>query len=186
MLWSILDALYSHPPRAYHNLTHIGDCLDTFDRFRPLAKNPDLIELALWLHDSIYFPDRKDNEERSAAVAGIFCREFGHARMAGPVSVLILATRHTGDPLSGDAALIADIDMAILAAPAAEYGRYAAAIRAEYSFAPDEDYRRGRAAFIRGLLSRPVIYWTAARNEFEEPARANLGAELAKLTGLPG
>lgn len=183
-MYETIEALYSHPRRMYHNLDHVGDCLEVFDEFGG-AQEPVSVELALWLHDCIYEAGRVDNESMSAEVAAMFGRELS---LSPPVVVrvqdLILATRHAGEArrLEGDAALMADVDLAILAAPQEEYDRYAAAIRVEFGFAPDEDYRKGREGFLRTLLARPEIYHTDRfRVRCEAKARGNIEREILGL-----
>jgi predicted metal-dependent HD superfamily phosphohydrolase len=95
---------------------------------------------------------------------------------------LIMATCHNAPDLADDAALIADIDLAILAADPMPYRAYAAAIRAEYSFVPEIAFRPGRAAILQGLLNRPRLYFNpAAHARFDAAARKNLAAEIAAL-----
>ena len=183
-LFNLLESQYSHPPRAYHSLEHVSACLTLLDGCRGLALHADELEFAIWVHDCVYTPQRTDNEERSAAVARLFLRELGAAgEIADRVTRLIMATRHTGQPETGDAALIADIDLAILGSSEADYDRYALGIRAEYSFAPDAEYRHGRTAFLQALLKRPAIYFTSAFSErFEQLSRANIKRELIALS----
>ncbi len=184
-LFAQLEGLYAHPPRAYHSLVHIADCLKKLDEFAGLARDPVVVEWALWLHDCVYEPTRKDNEARSAEVSARFLGELGaDARLAETAGAHIMATRHIGEHLSGDAALVADIDMSILAAEGSAYDRYTAAIRSEYSFASDEDYRKGRGAFLASLLARGAIFHTHEfRGRFEARARANLAREAGQLSG---
>ena len=66
----ILDQ-YTQPHRRYHTMEHIEAVLREFDDARHLAKDPDLMEFALVMHDAIYNPRRDDNEERSAEFADI-------------------------------------------------------------------------------------------------------------------
>lgn len=183
-LFETMEALYAHPRRVYHNLDHIRDCLDLFEEAGG-AEEPVSLELALWLHDCIYQPGRPDNEAMSAKIAAMFGRELALGEgVVRHVQDLILATHHS-DPGPGpgrDAALIADIDLAILGAPEDEYDRYAAAIRVEFGFAPDEDYRKGREGFLRTLLARPRIYRTDLfRIRCEAKARANIEREILGL-----
>jgi predicted metal-dependent HD superfamily phosphohydrolase len=79
----------------------------------------------------------------------------------------------------GDAALVVDIDLAVLAADSASYDAYAAAVRREYASVPDQAFREGRTVVLRGFLERPAIYATPAIHDLRErPARANLRREL--------
>jgi len=179
----MLEVLYQNPPRAYHSLDHIAACLAIFDTHRSLATNPDAVEFALWLHDCIYDPKAKDNESKSAAVARHMLRELNAAAtLQDQVESLIMATLHTRAPLTGDAALLADIDLSILGASPSDYAIYAAAIRAEYSFVPDEVYRPGRSAVLHAFLGRSHIFHTPHfQSSHDSRARANLEAELLLL-----
>ena len=79
-------------------------------------------------------------------------------------------------------ALLVDLDLAILAAPAERYAAYAAAIRREYAHVPEDQFRAGRAAVLAGFLARPRLYASPAlAARWEAPARANLAAECAAL-----
>ncbi|MBK7404362.1 MAG: hypothetical protein IPJ41_06925 [Phycisphaerales bacterium] len=178
-----LDALYNHPPRAYHSLAHIAACLQLLDDHRHLADEPDLVEFALFLHDSVYDPGAPDNESRSADIAeSLLVVLRADEAPAATVRRLIMATRHTGEPLVGDEALLADIDTAILGALPPAYDAYAGAIRAEYGFVADPQYRTGRTAFLRALLDRPHIFHAPTFiRRFEQAARANLARELGAL-----
>jgi len=186
LLWHILAALYAHPPRVYHTLEHVAACLPWLDEARPRMGNVVGVEFALYLHDSVYVPGRADNEARSADVAAMFLTRLGPiaVRHERAVTQLILATRHDGTVLAGDAALLADIDLAILGSLPDNYDAYAAAIREEYGQVDDARYRAGRAQFLRRLLQRARIYHSAWGAEcFEAAVRANLGRELAQLAG---
>ena len=81
-------------------------------------------------------------------------------------------------------AVLCDADLAILGGDAAAYGAYAEAIRQEYAEFPDEVFRPGRAAVLRGLLELPALFRTpVAVERYEARARANLAAEIAALEG---
>src|SRR4051812_20768490 len=67
--FEIIRTAYSVPGRHYHTLTHIVACLDELDVVRPLCRDADAVETALWYHDLVYDPSRADNEERSALAA---------------------------------------------------------------------------------------------------------------------
>ncbi len=63
----------------------------------------------------------------------------------------------THDPDGGDlnGETLCDADLAVLASDPAAYAAYAAAVREEYGFVPDDAFREGRAAVLRHLLDLP-------------------------------
>ena len=183
-----LVAAYAEPHRAYHTLAHIAAVLATLDTLRDEAADWPALQLAAWFHDGVYDPRRADNEAQSAAVATRTLAGLGlPAALIGRVAALILQTQ-THDPAPGDpdAPLLLDADLAILGAAPAEYARFAAAIRQEYAWVPDADYRAGRAAVLRRFLQRPRLYHTARLFDAREAAaRRNLTGEIATLTAGP-
>ena len=180
-----LMASYSEPHRRYHTLQHLRDCLMHFDAARSLAARPDEIELALWFHDAVYEPERKDNEERSADWArGSLLAAGCDAATAERVHALVLATRHDEAAPSddGDTRLLLDIDLASLGSAPARFDDDNRAIRAEYAHVPETDYRIGRRRILEGFVARPRIYRTDAFHDaLEARARENLARALAAL-----
>lgn len=177
--WTRLVQAYEESTRAYHNLTHIADCLYRFDEYLHLAENPVAVELAIWFHDMVYDTRAPDNEERSALAAMDF---LSGTSLGNTVADLIRATNHDGSPGSNDAALLCDIDLSILGREPAEYEAYACAIRKEYAWVPPVDYAKGRIRVLESFLGRPSIFALAEmKNLHEERARANLKREIAGL-----
>lgn len=179
-----LLARWSEPHRNYHTLAHLDACLSGLDAHGGLATDAVAVEAALWFHDAIYDPRAPDNEARSAALAVSVLRATRIANTTlARIERLILATRaHETDADDSDAALLLDLDLAVLGASPAAYRAYAAAIRREYAWVPEPDYRSKRAAVLARFLHRPRLYLTApffARHE--AAARANLAAEIAAL-----
>ncbi len=174
-------AAYAAPGRHYHGLAHLGAVLRDFDAVRPLADDPDACELALWFHDVVWSADGTDCEARSAERARALAGRHGlDAARAGRVAGMILATTHRA-PATGDAGLVQDVDLAILAAAPADFDTYDAAIRREYAHVPEPAFRAGRAAVLEGFLRRPAIYATPAlRERLEAPARSNLERALRR------
>ncbi len=177
-----LAARYAEPHRAYHNLDHIGDCLAHLDEARHLPARPNEVELAIWFHDAIYDSRRHDNEEQSALLAAGQLAAAGVADdVAARVAELIRLTAHTRDDLSGDAAVLCDIDLAILGAAPERFGRYDAAIRREYEWVPEAIYRRERARVLAGFVERPRLYQTPFfYDRWEKQARTNITMALQK------
>ncbi|MCM8797191.1 MAG: N-methyl-D-aspartate receptor NMDAR2C subunit [Candidatus Omnitrophica bacterium] len=179
-----LEKRYHEPHRHYHTLRHLSRCLEELDGARSQADSPFEIELALWFHDAVYDPRRSDNEEASAGLAEESLNGFIDGESLSRVTALILATRHAGPPDTSDERLAADADLAILGSPPDEYREYEEAIRQEYSWAPEDGYRAGRARLLSRLLARPQIYYTGHfRQRYEERARANLSRSISLLRG---
>ena len=178
-----LVARYAEPHRAYHTLEHISECLTHLDMVRHSLARPLEVELALWFHDAIYDPRRGDNEEQSALLAKRQLRAAGvDDHVAARVADLIRLTNHAQDGLTGDAAVLGDIDLAILGAEPGRFARYDAAIRQEYDWVPDPVYRVERGRVLAGFLARPRIYHIPFFfAQLEKPARANLTTALQQL-----
>ncbi|WP_037574916.1 HD domain-containing protein [Phaeacidiphilus oryzae] len=175
---------WSEPHRRYHTVAHLDAVLHEVDALAGYAADPDAVRLAAWFHDAVYRPEHSENEAASARLA---LRALGEAgvpgRRADEVSRLVLLTR-THEPEAGDrdGEVLCDADLAVLAGSPQDYAAYAAAVREEYSFVPDPDFRAGRAAVLRDLLDLPALYRTPpARQRYAERARLNLSTELELL-----
>lgn len=178
-----LLARWAEPWRHYHTLAHLAHCIDGLDTHRELAENPAEIEAALWFHDAVYDPRAADNEVRSAALAReVFTRAKVAATHVDRIDQLILATRAHETDGTADTALLLDLDLAVLGASPADYARYAEAIRREYAWVPEPEYRAKRAAVLRRFMARPALFLTPSLHRlFEAPARRNLAAEIERL-----
>ncbi|MBQ1035564.1 metal-dependent phosphohydrolase [Micromonospora sp. C81] len=182
-----LLARWREPHRRYHTVAHLTAVLDVVDEHADLAGRPDVVRLAAWFHDAVYDPRAVGdaNERDSAALAESVLAGLGvPAPTAAEVHRLVLLTAgHTVAPGDPDGALLCDADLVVLAAPPADYDRYAAAIRREYAHVPEPAFRAGRTAVLTGLLALPALFRLpplAAR--WEEPAQGNVRRELAALS----
>ncbi|WP_332877374.1 HD domain-containing protein [Massilia sp. S19_KUP03_FR1] len=175
-----LLASYAEPARHYHTLQHLAECLALCDEFAHLAERPGEVAIALWFHDAVYQPPAKDNEARSAAWAGAALGEAGAARaVIDRVQALVMATARHDAPGEIDAALVIDIDLAILGANPHRFAQYEAQIRAEYGAVPPHLFQDKRRAVLAHFLARPALYTTPAlRTRFEYQARKNLQGAL--------
>ncbi len=180
-----LLARWAEPQRRYHSTDHLAAVLAHVDVLEAHAAEPDVVRLAAWFHDAVYRPDRSENEERSAALAERALPEAGVG--PGPTAEVARLVRLTvsHDPRPGDAngAVLCDADLAILATPPGAYAAYAAAVREEYGFVPDDAFRAGRADVLRGLLALPALFHTPhGATHWEAVARHNLSTELKLLS----
>ena len=177
-----LASSYSEPHRRYHIVAHIEKCLDELARVWDYAIHLNEVRWALLFHDAIYDPRRQDNEARSADWA---CRVMGELERPDDekarVRAMILATAHAAEPRMPDEALVLDIDLSILGADEAAFDDYDRAIRIEYSWVPEAEYRPARARLLESFLRRTRIYHTAPFRGREPQARANIERALARL-----
>ncbi|MEU7583655.1 hypothetical protein AB0B50_39460 [Streptomyces sp. NPDC041068] len=179
-----LLARWAEPQRRYHTTAHLAAVLDHIDVLEEHAEDPELVRLAAWFHDAVYAPDRSENEERSARLAERALAEAGLSEEDIAEVARLVRLTVTHDPADGDrnGEALCDADLAILASPPDAYAAYAAAVREEYGFVPDEAFRAGRAEVLRQLLALPRLFRTEhGASEWEAPARENLATELALL-----
>jgi predicted metal-dependent HD superfamily phosphohydrolase len=185
-VFDVLAAAYSAPDRHYHNLEHLGEMFRVAARLASITDDPSAVQLAVWFHDAVYDPRAADNEARSAELAVTLLGPVGVPRSElDRVTQLIRATAHLSDdrpPGDRETAILLDADLAILGAAPERYARYAGAIRQEYSWVPEPEYRAGRAKVLDRFLARPRVFWNdLAYQEGEARARANMLAERANL-----
>ena len=193
-VFRLLVAAHSAPDRHYHNLDHLAEMFPVIARLTGSPDGPAAVQLAVWFHDAVYDARAKDNEARSAELAVAVLGLIGVPRPElDRVARLIRATAHMADsrpPDDRETAILLDADLAIFGAPEERYRQYASAIRQEYAWVPDPEYRKARTKVLENFLARPRIFCTESmRKEAEEPARANIQAELGSLgfrqTSLP-
>ncbi|MGP4110170.1 HD domain-containing protein [Streptomyces sp. 4N509B] len=184
-----LLALWSEPHRRYHTVAHLRAVLDHLAELgaATYAVDPAAVELAAWFHDAVYDPRVPDaeNVEASALLAERLLAEgpLPPARRAEVARLVRVTAGHDPDEGDTNAAALCDADLAVLAASPREYAAYAAEIRQEFGFVPDDAFRTGRAAVLRHLLSLPRLFRTPyGAAHWEETARYNLSGELRLLT----
>ena len=199
---SLLQA-WEQPHRAYHHSGHLSQMLTDLDRLyahRTQGSTPLALVLAAWFHDAVYEGAPGEDERRSEQLASTSLEPLvtaglltGHELQM--VSLLVRATATHELPESvdlpagyepADIQFFLDADMAILAADSARYHRYLRGVRSEYSHFDDEAFRTGRTTFLRSTLGRKRIFLSEqALQLWEEPARANLQAELSEWSQDP-
>jgi predicted metal-dependent HD superfamily phosphohydrolase len=180
-----LIARWNEPHRRYHNAAHLRAVLDGVDDLGDEAEQVAVVRLAVWFHDAVYQGEPGADEEASAVLAEQVLPPLGWA--PGLVQEVARLVRLTADHagIAGDdrnAAVLADADLAILAAPEASYQAYASAVRQEYAQVPDDAFAAGRTYVLTRLVENPPLYRTAAAQRgWTDAALANLRRELASL-----
>jgi predicted metal-dependent HD superfamily phosphohydrolase len=179
-----LAARYAEAGRHYHTLDHIADVLEIVRTLGASDQTPALL-LAVWFHDAVYDSRAGDNEARSAALARAVLRPLGvpEAILAETEQLILLTRAHetAADDRSGQ--VLIDADLAVLGAPAPVYDAYARAIRQEYAWVAEAEYRAGRRGVLERFLRRSRIYATEEMfAQAEMAARDNLRREIAALS----
>ena len=179
----MLTSRYSEAHRHYHTLEHLNACLRHLGDQRALAHRPAEVALALWFHDAIYDIGASDNELRSADWArNVLLEHGGNPDVAQRVHALIMVTRHDQPPQTPDQALLLDVDLAILGAPAPVFDAYEQQIMREYQAVPSAAFRSNRTRILQGFLDRPRIYHSEAFHDARESqARDNLMRSIRAL-----
>ena len=199
---SLLQA-WEQPHRAYHHSGHLSQMLTDLDHLhahRTQGSTPLALVLAAWFHDAVYEGAPGEDERRSEQLANASLESLVTAGLFDGdelqmVSLLVRATATHELPESADLPagyeradiqFFLDADMAILAADSTRYRRYLRGVRSEYSHFDDEAFRTGRTTFLRSILGRERIFLSEqALKLWEEPARANLQAELSEWAQDP-
>jgi predicted metal-dependent HD superfamily phosphohydrolase len=175
---------YSGRGRYYHNWQHIETLLNLSEKYAAQLADKDVVDFAVFYHDAVYNVLRKDNEQRSAAMAAQRLALVGvPLQKIDQVRIFIEATQTHQVPqgLSGRADLefFLDFDMSVLAAPGEVYRLYREQVRKEYRLIPAALYRPGRKKFLQTCLQSSSIFKTTEFiSRYEAQARANLQWEL--------
>ncbi len=183
-LWTCLADAYGEPQRHYHTLDHIAAVVGDAVRLRDRFEQPDAALLALFFHDVVYDPARRDNEARSADKLDLWLGRRIAAEVVATCRRAIEATASHAPQNDADLDLLLDIDMAILGASPEAYGRYAEGVAREYLPVYGFDtYAAGRTRlFLEPTLARGSLFLTPAFAGLEAQARTNLADELAQWT----
>jgi predicted metal-dependent HD superfamily phosphohydrolase len=144
------------------------------------ADDAAAVRLAAFFHDAVYRP-ASDDEVASAAVARRELAALGESPSRVEVVARLVMSTAAHRPRTVDEEVLCDADLAILAAPPAEYEAYAHGVRAEYRHVDDDAWRSGRGAVLEDFLRQEHIFSTPPLRAREPRARANLEAELAGL-----
>jgi predicted metal-dependent HD superfamily phosphohydrolase len=180
-VWKEVARRYAEPHRHYHDKGHLVHCLEQLDLAAGEVRQPDQVEMAIWFHDVINEPGVKDNEQQSTELFRQLAAGVMDSAFISAVADLILVTTHSRTPDAPDHRFICDIDLASFGCPWECFEKDSVAVKAEFQ-GPDEDYYRGKKAFLTALLARPKIFVTDFFNQrYERQARNNIGRLLSLI-----
>lgn len=183
-VWEEILRAYQEPHRAYHTLDHVRSLLELWEAHKGEMEHPEAVALAIWFHDLVYDPFRKDNEEKSAVRAKEVLQHWRFPeQLVDKVVQLIEDTAgHQPSVHDRESLLFLDMDLSILGTEEGAYMRYADQIRQEYKQVPDALYILGRQQILYQFLKRTNLYFTPEfRDRLEVKARNNLAQELQRL-----
>jgi len=181
-----IEKHYNVSKRFYHNLFHIQNLLENFDKIHEKPKNADTLLFSIWYHDIIYNPLRKDNEEKSAILAGKELKKINYDFVEiQQVKYYINRTKnHIEIEKDEDYGLkcFLDLDLLTMGSHPEVYDRNTKNIRKEYKAVPDLFFNPGRAKILEKFLESEFIYRTDYfREKYEKQARENIANELLQL-----
>lgn len=181
-IFTLLGIQYKENTRHYHNWTHVKAMIKGLYDYPDEINDTLSSELAIWFHDAIYVPLRKDNESRSAKFFYEQLSLYLPIERVRKVMSYIEATKSHSQTTDRDLQTLLDLDLAILGQPQNIYQNYSKQVREEFGYVPNFLYKRGRKSVLKSFLDRTVIYQTSFFNErLEEQARENIREELESL-----
>ena len=179
------------PDRYHHALRHLIDVLASIDQLAEETHDPDVVRIAAWYHGAEFAADRRtafahkggEDPMRGAVRAREELPRLGvpEETVARIADLQEQMHRHSAAAKDLDAQALCDADLAGLAADPQRYAEYRRNVRAEYAHIEPATYLEARIAILRKLASRSRIFCSPMAQDWEEPARQNLIAELDLL-----
>jgi predicted metal-dependent HD superfamily phosphohydrolase len=182
-LWSEIEKAYSNKKRHYHTLSHLENLLSQLTLCKEQISDWNCILFSVFYHDAVYNALKKDNEEKSAELAG---KRMGSinvpAQTIEKCKAQILATKSHQSSDDNDTNLFTDADLSALGQDWNSYLEYCQQIRKEYSIYPDLMYNPGRKKVLLHFLAMKRIYKTDFFfNKYEANAKKNLEREINEV-----
>jgi len=178
--WNGIQQAYSEKGRYYHTLQHLLFMFQALERAE-VVMSKTLLQ-AIFYHDIVYSPLKKDNEKKSANYALETLKDLT-LNEATQLEAWILATQdHRPRTENIQELFLLDADLAVLGAAPSIYQNYRETVRQEYRLVPGLLYRKGRRKVLLHFLNFETIYYTPFfKTHYEAQARENLKSELATL-----
>jgi predicted metal-dependent HD superfamily phosphohydrolase len=150
---------WSEPHRHYHGAGHLNQLVDSISLLVGINERiRDLLLLVAVYHDIVYRPGDPDNERLSAEyfMSGVTDPGDAHRDVA---EAIVATSHHDWRACTTEGARLLSnvfnrLDMSVVESDMAGLLDWERGIRAEYGMYGDDDYRRGRTAFLRSLLDK--------------------------------
>lgn len=179
---SRLTDLYTEPFRVYHNLEHITILFQLASAHGVRLSVPQ--QLAIWYHDAIYIPMAGAESELKSAnfmKSELQANCWLSNNLVERAYNMIIATK-THRSYDHETQIVLDLDLAGLGFDSETYYSNVCKIRTEYSHLSDDVWRSNRIIFLKNMLGRDHIFYTAwGRDYYEKTARRNMQTELDQL-----
>lgn len=180
---------YAEPHRVHHGWDRIAGMMAAAEEVVGGIADRTAFILAVLFHNAIFDPRRPDGAAQNAALMRDMVGASTPARTLARAEALIgaLARQELPDTedasLRGDAALLLDMDLAVLGSSPEHFDEFETAWRQEHAHLREDAYRAGRSAALQMLLWRERIYRTDRYYlALERRARANIERALARLS----
>ena len=179
-------ANYADIDRHYHNFTHIGKMLDGLNNYFPNYAFNRTLRQAILFHDVYYRPGDWNNELISANLFYDTFKSNSYQINVEEGQRLILLTKDHQTTISDTVgSIIIDLDLMGLGGSQQEYKNNSLLIRKEFKDFSNLEWQTGRIQWLEKFLARDNIYFTDyGKQNWEEPARANMRAELEYLKAI--
>jgi len=193
-MYNVLTREYEEPiaegtPRKWHDFEHIREGVKALvDVESSFKGNMNHVLLAWFNHDRVYKAvSNIDNEKSSAVLCYNDLMDAGWTSVqASRISELILFTKHNSPPPPEDleANLLVDVDLQRFGVDDFDaYMKLVEGVRAEYSMYTDEQWRKGRADFLKKFLEmkKGKIFLSPQFEKLNSVALVNINGELSRL-----
>ncbi|MCG8327696.1 MAG: hypothetical protein MI974_08430 [Chitinophagales bacterium] len=184
-LWEEIEKHYNSKNRHYHNLTHLSNMIEEFEKYEAKIEHKELLLFSIFYHDIIYNPIRKDNELKSAEKMKFRLKQINISEEIIDScfrQILQTQSHQISGSNSTDDKYLLDFDLEILGKDWETYKEYTQQIRKEYWMYPMPVYKKGRKAAMTQFLEREFIYCTEVyREQKEYQARMNIMREIEEV-----
>jgi predicted metal-dependent HD superfamily phosphohydrolase len=183
-LWTEIRSSYSKPARYYHNMSHLNSLVEQLFTIKNQIEDWQTLTFSVAYHDIVYNTLKKDNEEKSAALAYDRMTQLNfNAIQKEKCKLQILATKQHQVSNNTDTNYFIDADLSILGSDNKSYLKYSEQIRKEYRHFPDILYKPGRRKVLAVFLDMKNIFKTKYfQDKYEEQAKINISDELKSLS----